>query len=37
MTDLAGPDAALTMAAALMLVVAALFARGAPETYRFRP
>ena len=35
-TDLWGADAALTTAAALMLVVAALFARFAPETYRWR-
>ena len=35
-TDFFGADAALTTAAALMLVVAALFARGAPETYRSR-
>jgi fucose permease len=32
-TDLAGIDAALTTAAALMLVMAALFARFAPESY----
>ena len=36
-TDVAGGDAALTTSAALMVVVAALFARGAPETYRSRP
>jgi fucose permease len=35
-TDLWGVDTALTTAAALMLVVAALFARLAPETYRWR-
>lgn len=35
-TDFAGGDAALTTAAALMVVVAALFARFAPETYRSR-
>jgi MFS family permease len=32
-TDLSGADAALTTAAALMLAVAALFARFAPESY----
>ncbi|HEY7521747.1 MAG TPA: MFS transporter [Methylomirabilota bacterium] len=35
-TDVFGGDAALTTAAALMVVVAVLFARYAPETYRFR-
>ena len=35
-TDVFGPDAALATAAALMVAVAALFARGAPETYRSR-
>jgi MFS family permease len=33
-TDLASADAALATSAALMVGVAALFARGAPETYR---
>jgi DHA1 family multidrug resistance protein-like MFS transporter len=36
-TDVSGADAALTTAAALMVGVAALFARFAPETYRSRP
>jgi MFS family permease len=36
-TDLFGADAALATAAALMCVVAALFARFAPETYRSAP
>jgi len=35
-TDVFGGDVALTTAAALMLVVAALFARFAPESYRSR-
>ena len=35
-TDVFGGDAALTTAAALMVGVAVLFARGAPETYRSR-
>ena len=34
LTDLLGADAALATAAALMLLVAGLFARFAPETYR---
>lgn len=34
LTDLFGADAALTTAAALMVIVAVLFARFAPETYR---
>jgi len=33
-TDLAGADAALATSAAFMVVVAALFARVAPESYR---
>jgi len=33
-TDLAGADATLTTTAALVVLVAALFARFAPETYR---
>jgi hypothetical protein len=33
-TDLAGADATLATTAALVVLVAALFARFAPETYR---
>ena len=33
-TDLAGADATLTTTAALVVLVALLFARFAPETYR---
>ena len=35
-TDVWGADSALTTAAASMLVVAVLFARFAPESYRSR-
>ena len=34
LTDLLGADTALAAAAGLMLIVAALFARFAPESYR---
>jgi MFS family permease len=37
LTDLFGADAALTTAAVLLVVVAVLFARFAPETYRSAP
>jgi fucose permease len=36
-TDIFGADAALTTSAVLMLVVAGLFARFAPESYHGRP